>query len=430
MIDFGIAKSLEDINHVLTKDGSKVGTTFYMSPQQVKGQILDRRTDIYSLGVTLFQMITGQYPYDKNATEYEIYNKIVNEPLPLAKSYYIGVSQKIQDIINKATEKKPLDRFQSCNDFRKALLENTEKNPGQEATISLKTRLIEAGDVDLSSKIFSKKFWQNLILIFASISFVAAIVTGLFFLTKKDTRHVIEDKQLLLSADSLNAEPIEVLNYGETVKVLNQSVRPDKNGVTWMKVYSLRGNAGFVPKSSLEIPQIYRQINTIFGNTTAGTMITSKFKQALRQYYIDNEMMNGNFTSWKIFAEPKKDFEYNTVAYGDYNSNSQTDLACVTKNVETGQFKVLIFFDDAKETYLLDMQIDPAKIRTISKGKEGGKWFIKVNSEEPETAKNQNGQYDYLPSDALLLFNENSNENYLYIYNNSEKKMNVFVQPK
>ncbi len=431
IIDFGIAKSLDDTNHLLTKDGTKVGTTFYMSPQQVKGQVLDRRTDIYSLGVTLFQMVTGQYPYEKSASEYEIYNKIVNDPLPSAKDFYTGVSQKMLDVISKATQKKPLDRYQSCDELRKDLSDKPETTEVQ-STVSLKTRLIEAVDVDLNTRIFSKTFWQHLILLFATVGFLAAVVSGIYFLTKKDVRHVIEDKQLLLAGDSLNAEPIEVLNYGETVKVLNFSARPAKDGIYWIKVYSLRGNAGYVPKSSLEIPQIYRQINSVFGNTLAGTMVPSKYKRALRKFFIQNNMMSQNYTSWKLFAEPKKDFEYSTISEGDFNNNSIPDFACVISNIETNQYKLLIFFDNLTEYYSVDYKNTAVKIKKVEKDKNGGKWFMGETFKHRDEAGifSEIQKFDYLLSEGLLLYNTDTKQNLLYLFNTYEKMFNVYVQPK
>ncbi len=431
IIDFGIAKSLDDTNHLLTKDGTKVGTTFYMSPQQVKGQVLDRRTDIYSLGVTLFQMVTGQYPYEKSASEYEIYNKIVNDPLPSAKDFYTGVSQKMLDVISKATQKKPLDRYQSCDELRKDLSDKPETTEVQ-STVSLKTRLIEAVDVDLNTRIFSKTFWQHLILLFATVGFLAAVVSGIYFLTKKDVRHVIEDKQLLLAGDSLNAEPIEVLNYGETVKVLNFSARPAKDGIYWIKVYSLRGNAGYVPKSSLEIPQIYRQINSVFGNTLAGTMVPSKYKRALRKFFIQNNMMSQNYTSWKLFAEPKKDFEYSTISEGDFNNNSIPDFACVIGNIETNQYKLLIFFDNLTEYYSVDYKNTAVKIKKVEKDKNGGKWFMGETFKHRDEAGifSEIQKFDYLLSEGLLLYNTDTKQNLLYLFNTYEKMFNVYVQPK
>jgi serine/threonine protein kinase len=123
ILDFGIAKLLDGSSKSLTQAGSRMGTILYMSPEQVKGQEVDRRSDIYSLGLTLFQMLTGKTVYDEhNATEYEIYNQIVNNPLPRAQSIYPKVSGRMQAIIDQATAKMPYERFQSCAEFKRTLL--------------------------------------------------------------------------------------------------------------------------------------------------------------------------------------------------------------------------------------------------------------------------------------------------------------------
>jgi serine/threonine protein kinase len=122
ILDFGIAKLLSQKLQTLTQTGVKMGTVLYMSPEQVKGEKVDKRSDVYSLGVTFFQMLTGRSPYDDpEATEFAVYNKIVNEPLPPAKTYYPNISSRIQAIIDKATAKNPDDRFQDCQEFRLAL---------------------------------------------------------------------------------------------------------------------------------------------------------------------------------------------------------------------------------------------------------------------------------------------------------------------
>jgi serine/threonine protein kinase len=137
ILDFGIAKLLADSSKSLTKTGSRMGTVLYMSPEQVKGQEVDRRSDIYSLGVTLFQMLTGRCPYNESSvTEYEVYHQIVNSPLPRAKLFYPKVTERMQVIIDKATAKNPAERFQSCAEFKRAMqgqamnsLANTTPNP-------------------------------------------------------------------------------------------------------------------------------------------------------------------------------------------------------------------------------------------------------------------------------------------------------------
>lgn len=121
ILDFGIAKLLDQSDHKLTKTGTAMGTVLYMSPEQVKGESVDHRSDIYSLGVTLFQMATGQCPYDKFTTEFYVYDQIVNHSLPNSKSIYPGVSDHIQFLIQRATEKNPVHRFQSGEDFSEAL---------------------------------------------------------------------------------------------------------------------------------------------------------------------------------------------------------------------------------------------------------------------------------------------------------------------
>jgi len=101
-----------------------MGTVLYMSPEQVKGQTLDQRSDIYALGVTLFQTLTGQCPYDEhNATEYEVYQKIVGEPLPRLQAYG-QQNPRLQGIIDKATAKNPAERFANCEAFYEALAGN------------------------------------------------------------------------------------------------------------------------------------------------------------------------------------------------------------------------------------------------------------------------------------------------------------------
>jgi len=119
ILDFGIAKLVTD-NKELTKSGVQVGTVAYMSPEQVKAEKIDTLTDIYSLGVTLYQMAVGKAPY-KDTSAFETQMQIINKPFPKAQDIYPRVSDKIESIINKATEKEKKDRYQSCEDFIQAL---------------------------------------------------------------------------------------------------------------------------------------------------------------------------------------------------------------------------------------------------------------------------------------------------------------------
>lgn len=120
ILDFGIAKIISQRES--EDDNLIMGTPSYMSPEQVKGEKLDGRSDIYSLGVLLHQMMTGNPPYDTTTIpERDINRKVVEEPLPRMRSYYKFVSEKVQKVVDKATAKNRDDRYQTCSEFKKAL---------------------------------------------------------------------------------------------------------------------------------------------------------------------------------------------------------------------------------------------------------------------------------------------------------------------
>lgn len=121
ILDFGIATLIHE-KKGKKGDRTAVGTPSYMSPEQVKGEDLDERSDIYSLGVLLHTMLTGRPPYDVSTlTSKQINEKVLNEPLPRLRSYYRHVSERVQKVVDKATAKQPEDRYQSCAEFKKAL---------------------------------------------------------------------------------------------------------------------------------------------------------------------------------------------------------------------------------------------------------------------------------------------------------------------
>lgn len=120
ILDFGISTIIR--RDTTDADNMIMGTPSYMSPEQVKGEHLDERSDIYALGVVLHQMLTGRAPYDTTTlNEHEINERVVNEPLPRLQTFYKYISDKMQKVVDKATAKNREDRYQSCAEFKKAL---------------------------------------------------------------------------------------------------------------------------------------------------------------------------------------------------------------------------------------------------------------------------------------------------------------------
>ena len=118
VVDFGIAKMMD--RKGITSTGFTMGSPWYMSPEQIIGHELDARSDIYSLGITLFEMLTAKVPFN-DTSEYKIYEKHQKEPVPSLKEFNKKFSTDLDGIIQRATAKKPEDRYQSAAEFSEAI---------------------------------------------------------------------------------------------------------------------------------------------------------------------------------------------------------------------------------------------------------------------------------------------------------------------
>jgi serine/threonine protein kinase len=118
VMDFGIARVLGTAR--MTRQGNIVGTIEYMSPEAIQGAEVDARADIYSLGILLYEMLTGRVPF-VNDTEYSLMMAQINEPPPPPRIFAPHIPTHVEHAILRALAKRPDDRFQSVGDFRRAL---------------------------------------------------------------------------------------------------------------------------------------------------------------------------------------------------------------------------------------------------------------------------------------------------------------------
>ncbi len=115
---FGLAKAIADPD--LTAAGSVVGALKYMAPEQVKGEAIDGRSDLYSLGIVLYEMLTGKLPFAAKG-QFEIMLAHVNTAPMHASDVNAGVPRELGDAVAKALAKSPGDRFASAQEFRGAI---------------------------------------------------------------------------------------------------------------------------------------------------------------------------------------------------------------------------------------------------------------------------------------------------------------------
>ena len=112
IVDFGIAKMMDDSDTFRTATGTIMGTPSYMSPEQCKGQAFDFRSDMYSLGCTFFQVLTGRAPFEGD-TAFTVMSKQISAPVQAIPALASNVPERFCNIIYTMMEKHPDNRYQS-----------------------------------------------------------------------------------------------------------------------------------------------------------------------------------------------------------------------------------------------------------------------------------------------------------------------------
>ena len=124
--DFGIARAMSQQTMAMTRPGLIMGSVYYLSPEQAQGLELHETSDLYSVGVVLYQMLTGKLPYT-GESPVTVALKHVSDPVPAIDPAQTGVSPAIAAIVNRLLQKQPENRFQSASDVASALREARER---------------------------------------------------------------------------------------------------------------------------------------------------------------------------------------------------------------------------------------------------------------------------------------------------------------
>lgn len=186
LLDFGLAKRIlpaldfdtehptSSIEENLTKSGSTIGTIAYMSPEQARGKELDERTDLFSFGVVLYEMVTGTLPFSGNSAV-ELLEGILTKPYVSPVRLNTNIPEEMQHIIEKALEKDPSLRYQHASDMRSDL-QRLKRNAGSSVDKSTAVLRTAGDSIPISAREpdSSRKRWPSYIAIA-----VALIALGL-----------------------------------------------------------------------------------------------------------------------------------------------------------------------------------------------------------------------------------------------------------
>lgn len=217
LTDFGLVRILNSSRH--TTIGATAGTPAYMSPEQAMGLATDGRTDIYSLGIVLYELLSGNVPFDGETTMSILLKQINEAPAPIP-----GLHPSLQAVLDRALAKMVDDRFETPEEFAEAF-DTALKGAADADTVLTVTRVSKAAPEKKPTSAPPRIFWRAAILAGFLIALVgaAAFFRGAFPLTGAETPTSAppSDTPTLFAAVSLG--PTGVLQFHDGNGVLDQA---------------------------------------------------------------------------------------------------------------------------------------------------------------------------------------------------------------
>jgi serine/threonine protein kinase len=133
LLDFGVSRSTErNAGHTITREGIVMGTPEYVSPEQARGRMADVRSDIYSLGVVMYEALAGRLPFQADNAADLIVSVLNAVPIPLV-SFRPDLGDDLSNFVGKAMARQPEDRFQNTEEMRSALFSLLDSESGVES---------------------------------------------------------------------------------------------------------------------------------------------------------------------------------------------------------------------------------------------------------------------------------------------------------
>lgn len=217
VVDFGVAKMIqiadsnEETKTNLTIEGEVIGTVKYMSPEQVRGQAVDARSDIFSLGIVLFEMLTGAVPFE-GKTKSDVIAAILNTEVSDMSKYLPGVPKELETIVIKMLQKDPKDRYQT----EKELLNDLKP---------LKQNLDSSADTDRIQKSTSTRVPQISFKFLAITLAILLVALAGYWYRSKNKSPNIESIAVLPFINEGKQSELEYLTDGITETIIRQLSR-------------------------------------------------------------------------------------------------------------------------------------------------------------------------------------------------------------
>jgi serine/threonine protein kinase/Flp pilus assembly protein TadD len=191
ILDFGLAKLGGEAR--LTLPGTTMGTVAYMSPEQARGDNVDCRTDVWSLGVVLYEMATGELPFGGDKDQ-AVFHAILHEPPRPGRNLRSGYSAEFASIIDRSLAKDPAKRFPSAREMADALRE-------------VKVRM-SAGEFATASRLTFRRSPRPLLIAAGFLSLVALVAAAVWLLNRPSLAFESRDRLMVADADNLTGDKV------------------------------------------------------------------------------------------------------------------------------------------------------------------------------------------------------------------------------
>jgi len=264
ILDFGLAKQMrssDTVDHealtatLLSSPGLVVGTMPYMSPEQVQGETLDASSDIFSLGVTLYEMLAGKHPFKHKSAAVTMSRILLGEPIP-TEQFQAQVSPELQTLLSKMLRKDKAARYQSTEDLLTDLRQLPAQLPANDTQADAR-RTEEASAINLTESILSKAQRNKWALLASALALILLAVAISRWLSTEyldslailPFSYVSSDPQLMANPDR------EYLSDGLTESIINNLSQLDSlKVIARSSVFSYKGK-------DLDVQTIGRELN-------------------------------------------------------------------------------------------------------------------------------------------------------------------------
>ena len=298
LMDFGISKSL-DSKTDLTTQGRNIGTILYMSPEQINNQQTTPKTDLYSLAITLYEMISGNPPYLYD-NDFKIYNAHLNQKPPRLSARFQDIPDDVDELILSAMNKSASNNFSSAIEFRKAV---------EELIFSLPVRINQISSVPIEKFEKTKRINRH-ILIPAFLILAFIFLAGASYLFVKS--YLPQEKENI-SEQNLDFDLMKKFNRSDWERIPINSSENFNDIIFFNNNFYLSNSKGslFIIDKDFNIKEL----------TNLGTGIINKILFFYDKIFLlsnDGKIIlsNSDFSDLKVF-----EISNETILSGDLKSN-------------------------------------------------------------------------------------------------------------